>query len=537
MNWRSLHVKLAITVSAGALLVVAASGYVFYQRSYALSLEHNQRAVQQLLETVATTAAIAAYVSNKELAQEVASGLGQNSIVKAVEIDNGSGRIAKVGSPLPDADWVRLPLHAPFSEEEIAGELRVQADQPLIAERARASALGNTALLTGQMLAVAVLVLMTVYWMLSRPLTYLSRRLHEIMPGESERLRISKRHAGDEIGVLVDDINGLLNTVEHMLSKERELRKQVEALEQRFRSIFEDSSAGIFLLNHEGQLLTANPAFFRLTGLSAQQQSQLASQDALPAIFLDADEARSLLHQAITSQRPCAADLRFAQVMDAPERWSHCIFSTDSDGDNANTIEGVLYDITVRKQAEETTREQAERDGLTGLLNRHAADLKCLELAQQAQHLGCGFVVMMLDLDRFKYINDTYGHDAGDEVLRTVAGRLRAAVRDSDIVARLGGDEFLLLLPQTEHLDAARRIAGKLVKHISEPIPLNASASERVGVSIGIAAYPRHGRDVHLVRKHADAAMYEVKRQGRNGFAIRTDDGDHESQLFGIVVS
>lgn len=526
MKWRSLHIKLAIAVSAGALLVMTISGYVFYQRSYRLSFEQHQQAVRQLLETVAVPAAITA------LAQEVVSGLGKNTVVKAVEIRDIDGRTASHGTPSLDSQWISVPLYAPLSEGEVTGELRVQIDQLQIEEQARTMAIGNTTLLIGQMLAVATLVLLTAYWMLSRPLTSLSRRLHRTTPGGSERLYISDRHRGDEIGVLVEDINSLLGTVENMLSKERELRKQVEILEQRFRSIFEDSSAGIFLLNEQGQLLTANPAFFRLTGLSAQEQDHLASQDALPAIFLDVDEARGLISKAVTSRRPCAADLRFAQKLDAEERWSHCIFSTDNDA-SGSTVEGVLYDITSRKQMEISTREQAERDSLTGLLNRHAADLKCRELAQQAQLHDAGFVMMMLDLDRFKYINDTYGHDAGDEVLKIVSSRLLGAVRESDIVARLGGDEFLLLLPQTQRIEAARRIAANLVRLVSEPITLPNGQTEHVGVSIGIASFPKHGQDVQLVRKHADMALYEVKRKGRNGFAIHTENDEHELQLFG----
>lgn len=536
MNWRSLHFKLALTVTAGALLVVVVSSYILYQRTYEASLQDSERSVRQLMETVQTTAAIAAYVSNKQLAQDVATGLAKNEIVLGVEIRNGTGALAQRGVSGSAADAAfRLPLTAPFSAEEITGELRVQANQPLIAKRAREAALATTVMLAAQAAIVALLVLVGVYWMMTLPLTLLSGRLHRITPGASDRLPTSRRHAGDEIGVLVNDINQLLSTVEHILQDERDLRRQVELLEHRFRGIFEDSSAGIFLLDTAGRLVTANPAFHRLTELASTQQALLSSVDCIPAIFLDAAHAHDLIQLALNSGRPCSGDLRFANHPDGTERWSHCIFSPGQSETGLQTVEGVIYDITERKLAEVQAKQQAERDPLTGLLNRQAAETISCALQDEALRRGRGLVVMLLDLDRFKQINDNYGHDAGDQVLRTVAARLQAAVRDSDVIARLGGDEFLLLLPHTELLDAARRIAIDLIRRVSEPIALEEGPIERIGVSIGIAAFPRHGRDIHLVRKHADAAMYEAKRQGRNGFAIRTDDGEHEVQSFGGI--
>ena len=538
VNWRSLHFKLAITVAAAALVVVALSGYLFYQRTYKAAIADHEQAVAQLLATVEMTAAIAAYVGNAQLASDVVGGLSKNDSVNIAEITHDKGTLARrsAGQTSDNGHWKTRELVAPFSETEVIGSLRVQLNTDWIQQRAQRAALANTSLLIGQMLAVAALIALTVYWMLSRPLMILSHRLHKIAPGSAERLKVHQRHQRDEIGMLVQDINGLLGTVESMLRDERALRQQVEVLEHRFRGIFEDSSAGIFLLNPFGNLLTANPAFFRLTGHSAQEQAELERRDCIPAVFLDADQVRSLITQAQTSKRPCSADLRLAQHTDAEPKWVHCLFSPGHDDSTQAVVEGVLYDITARKLAEAATREQAERDALTGLFNRQAVDSLSEHLRLEVDQQQSGLIVMMVDLDRFKYINDSYGHDAGDEVLKTVADRLRRSVRDSDIVARLGGDEFLLLLPHTVQLEAAQRIASQLVHSIGEPIALPDGHRERIGVSIGIAAYPRHGSDLHLVRKHADAALYEVKRQGRNGYAIRTDGGGHAAQLFGDAV-
>lgn len=248
LNIKSLHVKLSLAVAAAALLIMFASSYFFYKRIYDKSLADSQRSIKQLLETVSTTAAIAAYVGNKELAQEAVTGLAKNDIVEgAVIIANGQiigtqGKIIVTNKQAHE----NLPLKAPFDQNEIVGELTVYTNLPLIAKRAQNSAATISLSLAAQAAIVAVLVLILVYVMMTRPLSIVSNTLHNIVPGDGKRLTIVDRHKSDEIGLLTQDINSLLGTVENMLEEERQLRHRVELLEHRFRGIFEDSSAGIF---------------------------------------------------------------------------------------------------------------------------------------------------------------------------------------------------------------------------------------------------------------------------------------------------
>ncbi|MBS4051018.1 MAG: GGDEF domain-containing protein, partial [Methylomonas sp.] len=134
-------------------------------------------------------------------------------------------------------------------------------------------------------------------------------------------------------------------------------------------------------------------------------------------------------------------------------------------------------------------------------------------------------VLCLLDLDRFKEINDTHGHDAGDRVLIEVAERFQSCVRASDVVARLGGDEFLIGLVNCASLDHIRQIAGDIVTSIGRPIQLGPELGVEVGVSIGICVEQDSGQTLEAMYKAADRAMYEVKRQGRNGFAMVLADG------------
>lgn len=527
MNIKSLHIKVSLSVALAALLVVVLSSQYFYQRSYQQSFHDSERSVQQLLETVRTTAGIAAYVGNRELAQQVVDGLTQNDIVAGARITVGKDIIGQQGvlANTSRRALVSLTLLGPFDEQEVVGELVVMPNNELIELRARDSAMATAIGLAAQAAVVALLVLILVYWLMTRPLAQLSGRLHRITPGDGRRIYVAGRHNGDEIGQLTGDINALLHTVEVMLEEERQLRHRVEQLETRFRGIFEDSSAGIFLVRDGSQLITANAAFFRLTGLSEPGLDE-SHTDLINAVFLDAIAAASLIQLARVTGRPHSTDLRLLQRGEAGrERWVHCIFSPAGNTEQSATVEGVMYDVTERKYAEQRSRELAETDVLTGLSNRQSVEGALSDLIRQRGPGENRFAVLLIDLDRFKFINDTYGHDAGDKVLIAIAQRLRKLVRDSDVVARIGGDEFLLLLNHAGNLQMVQRIAQKILDAQQVPIEVQPGVLETVGMSIGIALYPEHGDNPLSLRKHADQAMYRVKRSGKNRFAIY--DPDH----------
>ncbi len=528
---KSLHVKVSLAVAMAALFIMVVSSYYFYQHIYKSSLTESERTVQQLLETVSATAAIAAYVGNKELAQEVVSGLTKNDIVIGAEITANGTQIGAQGKPVAknELSSARLALTAPFDNTEIVGQLSVLTNLPLIAKRARDSAIATTMSLAAQAVVIAFLVLILVYWMMTRPLSLLSIRLHHIIPGDGKRLEVQPQHKFDEIGLLVKDINSLLTTVETMLSEERQLRHRVELLEHRFRGIFEDSSAGIFLVRDNCTMVTANPAFFKLTGKFSALEDVKADTNIVKETFVEPDQVHGLIKLAIVSQRPSSCDLKIISVNeDEKNRWVHCIFSPAGKEQSAPIVEGVMYDITQRKLTEDITRELAEKDSLTGLANRQAAELAIKELVTHNPHTNVGFVVMLIDLDRFKFINDTYGHDAGDWVLKVIAERLHKRVRSSDIVARLGGDEFLIILMQTDNHQKVKELAEKILTDQQQTIEVQPGFFETVAMSIGIAFYNRKEDNEISIRKHADQAMYAVKRNGKNGYAVYSDIGKHD---------
>jgi diguanylate cyclase (GGDEF)-like protein/PAS domain S-box-containing protein len=179
-------------------------------------------------------------------------------------------------------------------------------------------------------------------------------------------------------------------------------------------------------------------------------------------------------------------------------------------------------DITDRKNLERELAHLAHHDSLTGLPNRVVL-INCLEQAlRSARRTGRPLAVLLLDLDGFKEINDTLGHDSGDELLRQVASRLTATLRDSDTVARLGGDEFAVVLPDTD-ASGATTAAKKVVAALDAPLVV-AGRHTAIRGSVGVACYPGHGADVRALLRRADSAMYTAKRGG-GGVATSDMDG------------
>lgn len=177
---------------------------------------------------------------------------------------------------------------------------------------------------------------------------------------------------------------------------------------------------------------------------------------------------------------------------------------------------GMTIDELERTQLE---LEQANYDALTGLPNRVIFHDRLRKAVHSAVADGHSMVVMFIDLDRFKWVNDNLGHAAGDELLRQVARRLRSCVREEDLIARMGGDEFTTILPKVNALQDACEIAGRMVKTLKEPFDLDGQEAN-IGCSVGIAMCPMHGETPEKLLNAADAAMYKAKEAGRNNYQI-----------------
>jgi PAS domain S-box-containing protein len=255
-----------------------------------------------------------------------------------------------------------------------------------------------------------------------------------------------------------------------------------------------------------------------------------------------AAEDRPRVRELLERSREQAAALQFECRLLQPDGGSRTVrVEAEVDRDEhgrPRTVHGVVQDITERKQAEDQIRRLANFDNLTGLPNRRFFREQFRESLARARANGTQVAVLFIDVDRFKQINDTLGHERGDQLLRELAMRLHAAVRDTDTVARvdddgalgeealhgcsvarLGGDEFTVLLTDLADAAVAERVAQRLLQSLRQPIALPGQEVFAT-VSIGAAVFPRDGADVDELVRKADIAMYAVKETGRNGWRL-----------------
>ena len=187
------------------------------------------------------------------------------------------------------------------------------------------------------------------------------------------------------------------------------------------------------------------------------------------------------------------------------------------DTGNPQQYVGIVADITQRKQDEEKIIYQANYDQLTGLPNRTLFMDRLTRRVLEGRRAKTSVGLMFIDLDGFKAINDTLGHDAGDVLLKSTARRLEKCVREADTVARLGGDEFTVIMPLIDNMEAAGIVAGRIIKSLAEPFDLNGREG-RVSASIGISLLPAQADSASQLLHNADVAMYHAKHMGKANY-------------------
>lgn len=289
-------------------------------------------------------------------------------------------------------------------------------------------------------------------------------------------------------------------------------RQAAEAALRQASLAFESIAEGIVILDADRRVIMANEAFTRLTGHRTEDvQGQDLEQLLLgrrpdDAIFRTLDRAGTdRWHGEIAARR---VDGKLFQA------WMHVSSLADAIGEPTNYLVA-LSDVTALRESEALVRHQAQHDALTGLGNRNMLGIVLAREIERQQNDGHGFALIFIDLDGFKLINDTLGHDAGDQLLVETATRIRRVLRNSDSCVRLGGDEFIIVAPNVEDGAAARQLADKLLANIRAPMDVG---GEQVSVSgsIGIALCPEHALGADDLIKAADSAMYSAKELGRN---------------------
>ncbi len=319
---------------------------------------------------------------------------------------------------------------------------------------------------------------------------------------------------------LIDQVTGTARLLLELHRTETELRQSRHMLQ----TILDNVPVRIFWKDRESRYLGANRLFLQDARL-AHPGELLGKTD----FDLPLDPAAVARHQTDdrTVMESGQAKLDFEEWghhADGSEAWFHASKAPliDADGRIVGVL-GAYADITAQKRAEAQIRQLAYYDTLTGLPNRMLLLDRLGQALAVAERAGHKVIVLFVDLDRFKRINDSLGHAAGDACLRQVARLLGSAVRQEDTISRLGGDEFLIVLPDARHGRDAVRVAGLIHQALAEPL-LVMGHLFRLGASIGISVFPDDGRDAETLIEHADIAMYRAKEDGRNGYRFYTAD-------------
>jgi diguanylate cyclase (GGDEF)-like protein/PAS domain S-box-containing protein len=293
--------------------------------------------------------------------------------------------------------------------------------------------------------------------------------------------------------------------------------------EERYRSIFENAIEGIYQTSADGQYLNVNPALVKIYGYDSVSELTLGISNIEKQLYVDPrkrDEFVNLMSiHGLVKNFEAQVYRKNGEIIWISENAREV---RDAKG-NVTLYEGIVEDITERKDHERQIEYQATHDALTGLPNRTLlADRlqQCISIADRYKHK---VAVAFVDLDQFKLINDTIGHDAGDELLKVMAGRLSHCMRESDTVVRLGGDEFVLLLTRLQNIEDVAEIMHRVLSSVAEPCVIK-GRDFVITCSIGISVYPDDTRDVSTLLKYSDSAMYKSKQSGRNNFQIYTDE-------------
>ena len=281
------------------------------------------------------------------------------------------------------------------------------------------------------------------------------------------------------------------------------------------QKVFMHSPAGVIFTDSAHRVLSANPATVQITGFEIHE---MVGHTIFALVSVEHPQTPESLQEYIAGRGGWSGELEITRKNgeNAPVSIRAMRIDDQHSGAPTNHI-WILADITERRQNEARMRHIAQHDALTGLPNRLALLTRLGQWLPEARRHHWSMAVMFIDLDRFKIINDTLGHPVGDGMLREVAARLAAVVRETDYVARLGGDEFVVILPAIAAPADASIVANKIIAALATPI--HSEGHElHTSPSIGISIFPDDGADGDTILKNADTAMYHAKAAGRNNF-------------------
>ena len=526
-----LRTKLVGSIVLTSILAVVATSFAFVQYDRHQEITTVSEDMRMLASIIANRSTAALIFGDARQAESNLKALGENpNVVMACIYDSGNEVFSYYHfthldqQPCPQKPERSaltidntIEIYEPIELDNLLiGTLYMSVSLDWLSERWR-DQITYILFVVFMVFVASILIAKYLQLLLVRPIKQIATTARNITENKDYSLR-AKKGVKDELGDMVD----VFNT---MLSKIEEETESLYSSEEKFRQLSALAPVGIFQINLDNQITYVNNRWTEITGIS---QKMINLEHWLGRIRVE-DRRRTLKAWSELAQnhQSFVVEVGFEQE-DNSITWTIIEASVlfDSKGEVYGYM-GAISDITDLKNAQLQMENLAFYDPLTSLSNRRLFKDRLSKAVAESKRRGTFIALLYLDLDQFKRINDSLGHDAGDQLLVEFAIRLQDCVRESDTVSRIGGDEFTVLLTDIDSSHGVHSIAEKILISLSRPVMLNNQEVINT-VSIGITVAPSDGDDDISLLRNADLAMYQAKAKGRNNFQFFSESMNSE---------
>ena len=534
MSWLPklhLRTKLVGSIVLTSVIAVLATSFAFVQYDRQQEIRTVSEDMRMLASIIANRSTAALIFGDARQAESNLKALGENpNVVMACIYDSGNDVFAfhhfthldqapcpakpkQSALTIDDAIEIYEPIEL---DNLLIGTLYMNMSLDWLSQRWREQ-ITYIFFVVFLVLVASIVVAKYLQMLLVKPIQKITDTARNISELKDYSLR-AETGVKDELG----DMAGVFNT---MLGKIEEETESLYSSEEKFRQLSSLAPVGIFQINMENQITYVNSRWIEITGIS---QPMVNLEHWLGRIRME-DRRRTLKawSELVQNHKEFVVEVGFEKE-DGSITWSIIEASVlyDSKGVVYGYM-GAISDITALKNAQLQMENLAFYDPLTGLSNRRLFKDRLSKAVAESKRRGTFIALLFLDLDQFKRINDSLGHDAGDQLLVEVANRLQDCIRESDTVSRIGGDEFTVLLTDIDSSHGVHHIAEKILQSLGKPIHLNNQEIINTA-SIGITLAPSDGDDDITLMRNADLAMYQAKANGRNNFQFFSEEMNKE---------